>query len=277
MTKDEAIQKVLDIASSQVGYHEKASESNLDDFSANSGSGNFTKYARDIDAIKSFYNGHKQGIAWCDVFVDWCFVKAFGTDTGRKMLYQPEKSAGAGCKSSSNYFKNASEFYSIPEMGDQIFFLTDGEYAHTGIVERVTDAKVYTIEGNSDDQVKKHTYSRSSARIGGYGRPNWSLVSEEEEPMPVLYEAKVVATSGKTVNLRAKPSDSSTVLVAVPIGSTVGVVEAYNEKWSKIRWNNWEGYMMTKFLKIPESDDEVVDYIREKLLELINYIDSKRK
>ena len=62
-------QKVLNIALAEVGYLEKASRNALDDKTANAGDANITKYARDLDAI-SFYNGRKQGVAWCDVFVD---------------------------------------------------------------------------------------------------------------------------------------------------------------------------------------------------------------
>lgn len=68
-------QKVIDIAISQLGYHEKNSNDQLDDFSANSGDQNWNKYARDLDALGTFYNGRKNigpnGL-WCDIFVDWC-------------------------------------------------------------------------------------------------------------------------------------------------------------------------------------------------------------
>ena len=65
MTADEAIAKVLDQARAELGYHEKASNVNLDDKTANSGAGNWTKYARDLAAIGNFYNGNKNGYAWC--------------------------------------------------------------------------------------------------------------------------------------------------------------------------------------------------------------------
>ena len=41
--------KVIKIAESQIGYLEKASNKNLDDFEANAGRGNYTKYARDFE------------------------------------------------------------------------------------------------------------------------------------------------------------------------------------------------------------------------------------
>lgn len=87
---------VIAIAKEEIGYLEKKSGSGLDDKTANAGSGNYTKYARDLDAIEGFYNGKKQGYAWCDVFVDWCFVQAFGAEKAKALLCQPDKSCGAG-------------------------------------------------------------------------------------------------------------------------------------------------------------------------------------
>ncbi|MDD7412271.1 MAG: hypothetical protein SOU13_13050 [Eubacteriales bacterium] len=92
------VNRVLSVAEAEVGYLEKASNKNLDGKTENVGDKNYTKYARDLDAIPGFYNGHKQGYAWCDVFVDWCFVTAYGRDAALKLLCQPLKSAGAGCR-----------------------------------------------------------------------------------------------------------------------------------------------------------------------------------
>ncbi len=53
--------EAVNLAVSQIGYHEKASPNNLDDFTANSGSNNYTKYAREL--------GIANGNAWCATFV----------------------------------------------------------------------------------------------------------------------------------------------------------------------------------------------------------------
>ena len=60
---------IVAIALAEVGYREKATNSVLDDKNANSGSNNWTKYARDL-AAAGYYNGNKNGYAWCDCFVD---------------------------------------------------------------------------------------------------------------------------------------------------------------------------------------------------------------
>lgn len=174
--------KVLDIALAEVGYLEKASNSNLDSDTGNAGYNNYTKYARDLDKLGYFYNGPKNGYAWCDVFVDWCFVQAFGVETAMKLLNQPRKSCGAGCYYSAGYFKSKGQLFKTPEVGDQIFFYDSSfdEPSHTGLVYAVDSSYVYTVEGNTSSSsgviangggVFKKKYSRNYNMIYGYGRP----------------------------------------------------------------------------------------------------------
>lgn len=57
-----------------------------------------------------------------------------------------------------------------PKAGDAILFdwEKDGTSDHIGIVEKVENGKVYTIEGNSSDSVKKNVYDLGSSKIDGY-------------------------------------------------------------------------------------------------------------
>ena len=168
--------KVIAVAAAEIGYKEKASNSQLDDKTANAGNKNYTKYARDFDQkYPQWYNGKKNGFAWCDMFVDWCFLTAFGYAKALKLLCQPEKSCGAGCTFSAGYYKQKGQFYtSDPKPGDQIFFGTSiSDCSHTGIVEKVDGSKVYTIEGNTSDQVARRSYALTSSKIVGYGRPKY--------------------------------------------------------------------------------------------------------
>ena len=178
MTEQQAINMVLNLAREEIGYREKASNAYLDEKTLNAGSSNWTKYARDLDNISKFYNGPKNGFAWCDVFVDWLFYKNFGADAAMKMLCQPEYSAGAGCLYSAGYYKNHGRWVTSPQPGDQIFFsYSAGEVSHTGIVEAVSSTDVTTIEGNSSDQVARKTYSLNNRNIYGYGRPMWQYAT----------------------------------------------------------------------------------------------------
>ena len=184
---------VIKIAQAEIGYLEKASNKGLDSKTENAGKKNFTKYARDLDAIAGFYNGKKQGFAWCDVFTDWCFVQAFGVSEAKKLLCQPAKSLGAGCKYSMQYYKDKGQLKTSPKVGDQIFFKdADGDISHTGLVYNVDKTYVYTIEGNTSSDsgvvanggsVRAKKYKLTYTRIAGYGRP--------------AYDKEPVATSAK--------------------------------------------------------------------------------
>ena len=178
---------VIAVAIAEIGYKEKASNSNLDDKTANAGSANYTKYARDFDQkFPNWYNGKKNGFAWCDMFVDWCFLTAFGYENALRLTCQPEKSAGAGCKYSLRYYKNKGQFHtSGPKPGDQIFFGTSlDDVSHTGLVEKADGSKVYTIEGNTSNQVARRSYALSNSRILGYGRPAYDAEGSTQPTQP---------------------------------------------------------------------------------------------
>lgn len=175
----------VEIALGEVGYMEKETREALDDKEANAGDENYTKYARDLDARFGFYRGSKQGLPWCDVFVDWCFVQAYGTHMARKLLCQPLLSRGAGCRYSMEYYREAGRLFQEPAVGDQIFFRSEsGQVCHTGIVIAVEGDAVTTVEGNTSDAegiipnggcVRRKSYLRSFPGIAGYGRPDYSL------------------------------------------------------------------------------------------------------
>lgn len=178
-------EKLISTAEDQVGYIGKRSNSQLDEYKSNT-PGKYNKYARDLDALGDFYNGKKNGYDWCDVFVDWCFVHTFGREVGQKMLYQPEKSCGAGTKFSRDYYKNNGRLFSSPEKGDQIFFGDSSSIWHTGIVVKVVDGFVHTVEGNAGNPsaVRAGRYVIGGKNIKGYGRPDWSLVPRETPDSP---------------------------------------------------------------------------------------------
>ena len=179
--------KSVTVALGEVGYLEKQTPEKLDDKLANPGQENYTKYARDMASHLGFYRGSKQGYPWCDVFVDWCFVEAYGVQNARRLLCQPIFSRSAGCRYSFAYFQEAGRLEFCPQPGDQIFFRRDGNICHTGIVTRVCDGVVHTVEGNTSDEegvipnggcVTEKQYPIGFPGIAGYGRPDYSLVGE---------------------------------------------------------------------------------------------------
>ena len=186
--------RMLSVARAEIGYLEKASNRNLDGKTDNVGSGNWTKYARDLDKL-GFFHAPKNGLAWCAVFVAWCFTQTFGMETALKLLCQPKGGYGASCTEVRRYYREAGRYFkTAPQPGDQILFTKHGgkECNHTGIVEWVADGVIHTIEGNTGVTsgvvenggcVWRKEYPVGYAKIDGYGRPNWSIVQEEDEEM----------------------------------------------------------------------------------------------
>ena len=188
------VERVIATAQAEIGYIEKETNSQLDNPTANPGDGNWNKYARDLDALDVVYNGDKNGYAWCDIFVDWCFIQTFGLGLGMALLCQEENGLGAGCTYSARYYKDKGQFHTTPQAGDQIFFTNDGGKTmyHTGLVVKVSGSRVYTIEGNTSAAagvvsngggVRDKNYPLGASYIGGYGRPDYSIVSKEDDDM----------------------------------------------------------------------------------------------
>lgn len=244
--------KVIAVAKSQIGYHEKATWDNLDDPTANPGDANYNKYSRDLAALH-YYNSSKKGVMWCDIFVDWCFAQAYGADIGRRMLYQPLRSAGAGCSSSRKYFADHHAMYDTPEPGDQVFFWSASDLSnvsHTGLVTKIDRSRIYTVEGNSDNQVKAHKYRKDFERFAGFGRPNWSLVKDTpKESDKQMDYMTVTAPSGGTVRVRKRPDENAPCVDTLKIGTVVQTGPEENG-WRKIVYDNGKnGWMMSKFLE----------------------------
>lgn len=170
--------KLVEIATAEIGYHEKASNSNLDSKTANSGNKNFTKYGRDLFNA-GFFNGNKNGADWCAQFPTWCVWKLTGKNKKKtEYILCVGGDLSAGCGFALKYYKAAGRFDKTPKVGDQIFFkynLDDTSYTadHTGIVVRVTDKLIETIEGNSGNEVRHKVYQRTDKTIIGYGHPRY--------------------------------------------------------------------------------------------------------
>lgn len=172
-----AIGKLIQIAKDEIGYLEKASNSQLDSKTANAGENNYTKYWRDI---KPDY----QGQPWCAAFVSWCFMKAFGQEKAKKLLkHWPY----VYCPTLGNLFtRNAN-----PKIGDIVIFYRNGTFAHTGIVTAVIGDRFYTIEGNTSGAsgiiangggVCAKSYLNSQMPGTKFCTPDYSIASDTSVP-----------------------------------------------------------------------------------------------
>jgi hypothetical protein len=120
--------------------------------------------------------GFSSRVAWCACFVSWCAEQCGYIDAGIIPKY-------AGCSSGVQWFKERDQWAdnSIePTPGMIIFFdwdnkggsgSQDGQPDHTGIVEKVENGMVYTIEGNTSNSCAERSYPVGYYEILGYGIP----------------------------------------------------------------------------------------------------------
>lgn len=126
--------EVVKTALSFVGYMEKQTCSQLEDFKANTGYGNFNMFAP--HAMKETGSGvYVNGVAWCDIFVDDMLIRALGTKRALQLL----GGWSAYTPTSSNYLRNAGaneiNDFSKATFGDIIFFKdSNGCICHVEIV-----------------------------------------------------------------------------------------------------------------------------------------------
>ncbi len=115
--------------------------------------------------------GFGSRVEWCAIFASWCADQCGYIDAGIVPKF-------AGCGAGVQWFQNRGQWLpgsATPEPGMLIFFQwygSDSSIAdHVGIVESVADGRVYTIEGNSNDQVRRNSYPIGYGEIKGYGVP----------------------------------------------------------------------------------------------------------
>ena len=119
--------------------------------------------------------GFSSRVEWCACFVSWCANECGYIDTGVIPKY-------AGCVNGVQWFKDRGQWMdgsAEPAPGMIIFFDWDDENGqdglsdHTGIVEKVENGRVYTIEGNSGDSVRQNSYPVGHYEVLGYGCPDF--------------------------------------------------------------------------------------------------------
>jgi len=120
--------------------------------------------------------GFDSRVEWCACFVSWCANECGYIDAGVIPKFSSCTAGANWLKSRGQWQENSYE----PHPGDLIFFdwdnkgssgLQDDVPDHVGIVERVEDGIVYTVEGNSGDSCRQRSYSVGHYEIWGYGTP----------------------------------------------------------------------------------------------------------
>ncbi len=180
---------ILRVAAAEIGYLEKASNAGLDSKTANAGSNNWTKYGK-------WYGLNGPEAYWCHMFISWCAAQSGNAGIIPRT---------ASCYNGKDWFAERGRFHLraayTPRAGDVVYFSTR-QYpnggGHVGIVEKVENGYVYTIEGNTSGAsgvvangggVARKSYPLGYPSIYGYGNPKY----EQEEPDMTEAQTRAIA------------------------------------------------------------------------------------
>ena len=119
--------------------------------------------------------GFTERVDWCACFVSWCANQCGYIEAGVIPKF-------SGCEWGVYWFRQHDQWAGrniTPTPGMIIFFDwedeegggLDGSADHVGIVEKVENGRVYTIEGNTADSCRERSYPLDHFEILGYGLP----------------------------------------------------------------------------------------------------------
>ena len=154
---------IINIALSQVGYHEGDSEDDYDGGNT-SGSGDYTEYGRYLGSI---------GGAWCSEFASWC-IRMAEVPTQIVAISRAANVAGFTKDTSAVWYTWDQIIYGggnyTPREGDILLWAwdnnshsTEENLSHTSILWEIDEQNsgsiiLKTIDGNSNNQVKECKY-----------------------------------------------------------------------------------------------------------------------
>jgi hypothetical protein len=114
------------------------------------------------DYISANYSRGKNQ-AWCVDFISTALERTGGSPWGHLSSVAELRNWG---EKNGQFFRPGQ---GAPRPGDVIIFQKDR--SHAGLVTKVENGRVYTVEGNSSDAVKTRSYPIGSGKITGYVRP----------------------------------------------------------------------------------------------------------
>ncbi len=246
---------ILRIAVSQLGYHEGEDG----DYSgSNTGSsGNCVEYFRLL--IPNWSNNSDE---WCACFVNWCLNQA----------HIDYASSEIGCwkwvaeLKAMKMFENSQSYGGkyTPHPADMIFFNWKGNNngsSHIGYVLYTTEDRVYTIEGNADNNVTVRSYALNDPNVIGYGTPPYEEGNEPTwdysyaEGMP----RGVYVVNSANVSMTSTPTSGR--VCRVPLGSTV-TLTSVKDGVAHVIYDDQVGYLPANilYLMIPAVGEDTITY-----------------
>jgi hypothetical protein len=170
-------------------------------------------------AFYGFAEKNNPDKAWCVVFIWWVMRQADVPATVFPKKASVFRAADGGVRAwfkARNRYMSAS---SMPKVGDLVVF----KRSHIGIVERVDATRIFTVEGNASDRVRRRSYNRSNSDIDGYCHPAYDLVEEDD------------MTPEQATELKAILNRVNTIQAALTVEGTETVDEGFQRLFERVR------------------------------------------
>ena len=196
--------ELIEKAKYYIGYLEKKSDKDLDDFTKNAGKNNYTKFCRDYEKYTN--TNCFQPSPWCAEFISCIIVETYGLNDAKKLLCG---NLVASCTICMNQFKSKNQYHKKnPIPGDIVLYYNTNKtgLAHCGLVIEVTSSKIKTVEGNTSSgnnvvienggAVAQKEYNINNTKIAGYCR----MALDDTDPKVNSVNSKEISDFQKWLN-----------------------------------------------------------------------------
>lgn len=239
--------KTKQLLDDQVGYLEKASNSNLDSKTGNAGYNNYTKYARDVNNMGLM---GCQGQPWCAVYQFWINAKTKGKIEALDIM-------GSGfynCNSVKAHAKAKGTWHSTPKVGALPIFRKG---AHIGRVTSISGNTIRTNEGNTSSGslntveanggcVAEKSYTIGNSQIDGYVWIDYDGTGTEDQ-----FVWKATGTATATVdNLFVRAEPNGEIIGELMKGNRFEINGVTSGKWTQVNVANiGVGWIWTEYIQ----------------------------
>ncbi|MCO6004974.1 CHAP domain-containing protein [Actinoallomurus purpureus] len=186
-----AAKKMIEVARSQLGYHEAAD-----------GHTKYGQWYADRHHDPGFENAN-----WCDMGLSWCAWKAAAGSVVGEYAYTPWH---------AQWFDDQGRWGTRPHVGDLVFYDWEGGHSisgidHIGLVEELrSDGRIVTIEFNTSDAVMRRVRTPAGIVVG-YGSPDYKSLEDDMAEVVSLgagEKQNVPASNDISIKFRKEYSDS---------------------------------------------------------------------
>ena len=239
--------KTKQLLDDQVGYLEKASNSNLDSKTGNAGYNNYTKYARDVNNMGLM---GCQGQPWCAVYQFWINAKTKGKNKALDIM-------GSGfynCNSVKAHAKAKGSWHGTPKVGALPIFRKG---AHIGRVISISGNTIRTNEGNTSSGglntveanggcVAEKSYTIGNSQIDGYVWIDYDGNGTGDQ-----FVWKATGTATATVdNLFVRAEPNGEIIGELMKGNRFEINGVTSGKWTQVNVANiGVGWIWTEYIQ----------------------------